>query len=61
MALARALAISPRALARRAFGALDALVRTELRQWVKSSIDRSSDTILVTHDQDEAMEWPTNC
>src|ERR1700722_18719951 len=58
MALARALAIAPRVLLLdEPFGALDALVRTELRQWVKELHQQIKvTTILVTHDQDEAME-----
>jgi sulfate transport system ATP-binding protein len=58
MALARALAIEPRVLLLdEPFGALDAMVRTERRQWVKE-LHRQIHvtTILVTHDQDEAME-----
>ena len=58
MALARALAIEPRVLLLdEPFGALDAIVRTELRQWVKELHQQIKvTTILVTHDQDEAME-----
>ena len=58
MALARALAIEPRVLLLdEPFGALDALVRTELPQWVKELHQQIKvTTILVTHDQDEAME-----
>ena len=58
MALARALAIEPRVLLLdEPFGALDELVRTELRQWVKELHRQIKvTTILVTHDQDEAME-----
>ena len=53
-----ALAIEPRVLLLdEPFGALDALVRTELRQWVKELHRQIKvTTILVTHDQDEAME-----
>ncbi len=58
MALARALAIQPRVLLLdEPFGALDAMVRTELRHWVKElHREIRVTTILVTHDQDEAME-----
>ena len=58
MALARALAIQPRVLLLdEPFGALDAMVRTELRHWVKELHQQIHvTTILVTHDQDEAME-----
>ena len=58
MALARALAIEPRVLLLdEPFGALDAMVRTELRQWVRELHDQIKvTTVLVTHDQDEAME-----
>jgi sulfate transport system ATP-binding protein len=58
MALARALAIEPRVLLLdEPFGALDAMVRTELRHWVKELHQQIHvTTILVTHDQDEAME-----
>jgi sulfate transport system ATP-binding protein len=58
MALARALAIEPRVLLLdEPFGALDAVVRSELRQWLKE-LHRQIHvtTILVTHDQQEAME-----
>jgi sulfate transport system ATP-binding protein len=58
MALARALAVRPRLLLLdEPFGALDATVRTELRAWLRSLHDRVQiTTVLVTHDQDEAME-----
>jgi sulfate transport system ATP-binding protein len=58
MALARALAIEPRVLLLdEPFGALDAIVRTELRHFVKELHEKIKvTTILVTHDQDEAME-----
>jgi sulfate transport system ATP-binding protein len=58
VALARALAIEPRLLLLdEPFGALDALVRKEVRRWVRALHDRLGiATILVTHDQEEAME-----
>ncbi len=58
MALARALAIEPRVLLLdEPFGALDAQVRAELRTWVKELHDKVHvTTVLVTHDQHEAME-----
>jgi sulfate transport system ATP-binding protein len=58
MALARALAIEPRVLLLdEPFGALDAIVRTELRHFVKELHQKIKvTTVLVTHDQDEAME-----
>src|SRR6185437_464476 len=58
IALARALAIEPRILLLdEPFGALDAKVRKELRQWLRllhSEINVTS--IFVTHDQEEALE-----
>ncbi|MGX9964798.1 sulfate/molybdate ABC transporter ATP-binding protein [Roseomonas sp. F4] len=58
VALARALAIEPRLLLLdEPFGALDALVRRDVRRWVRGLHDRLGLTsILVTHDQEEAME-----
>lgn len=58
MALARALAIEPRVLLLdEPFGALDAVVRAELRHWVKElHAQIHVTTVLVTHDQEEAME-----
>lgn len=58
VALARALAPGPRILLLdEPFGALDARVRKELRRWLRGFHDRSGlTTILVTHDQEEALE-----
>jgi sulfate transport system ATP-binding protein len=58
MALARALAVQPRVLLLdEPFGALDANVRSELRQWLRRLHDEQGvTTVLVTHDQEEAME-----
>jgi sulfate transport system ATP-binding protein len=58
MALARALAIQPNVLLLdEPFGALDATVRAELRQWLRKLHDEQGvTTVLVTHDQEEAME-----
>jgi sulfate/thiosulfate transport system ATP-binding protein len=58
MALARALAVQPRVLLLdEPFGALDAKVRAELRTWLRRLHDEQGvTTVLVTHDQEEAME-----
>jgi sulfate transport system ATP-binding protein len=58
VALARALAIEPRLLLLdEPFGALDALVRRDVRRWLRGLHDRLGiASILVTHDQEEAME-----
>lgn len=58
VALARALAIEPRLLLLdEPFGALDAQVRVNLRNWLRE-FHRSLGitTLFVTHDQDEALE-----
>ncbi len=58
VALARALAVEPRVLLLdEPFGALDAKVRLELRQWLRRLHDELHVTSLfVTHDQEEALE-----
>lgn len=58
IALARALAAEPKLLLLdEPFGALDAKVRKELRQWLrKIQKELGITTILVTHDQEEALE-----
>ena len=58
MALARALAIEPKVLLLdEPFGALDAQVRTQLRLWLRDlHATLPVTTVLVTHDQEEAME-----
>src|SRR5829696_224986 len=57
MALARALAVEPRVLLLdEPFGALDAKVRAELREWLRRLHDEVHvTTVLVKHDQEEAM------
>jgi sulfate transport system ATP-binding protein len=58
MALARALAVQPQVLLLdEPFGALDAQVRGELREWLRRLHDEIHvTTVFVTHDQEEAME-----
>jgi sulfate transport system ATP-binding protein len=58
MALARALAVEPTVLLLdEPFGALDAKVRKELREWLRRLHDEvHTTTIFVTHDQEEALE-----
>ncbi|MFL6024699.1 MAG: sulfate/molybdate ABC transporter ATP-binding protein [Marmoricola sp.] len=58
MALARALAIEPSVLLLdEPFGALDAKVRKELRDWLRRLHDEVHvTTVFVTHDQEEALE-----
>jgi sulfate transport system ATP-binding protein len=58
MALARALAVEPKVLLLdEPFGALDANVRAELREWLRRLHEQVHvTTIFVTHDQEEAME-----
>ena len=58
MALARALAVEPEVLLLdEPFGALDARVRAELRAWLRRLHEEVHvTTVLVTHDQEEAME-----
>jgi len=58
VALARALAIEPKVLLLdEPFAALDTKVRQELRRWIrKLHQELHLTTILVTHDQEEAME-----
>ena len=58
VALARALAVEPQVLLLdEPFGALDAKVRKELRTWLRRLHDEVGVTaVLVTHDQEEAME-----
>lgn len=58
VALARALVIEPKVLLLdEPFGALDAQVRRRLRRWLRHLHDELHvTTVLVTHDQDEALD-----
>ncbi len=58
IALARALATNPKVLLLdEPFGALDAQVRLELREWLIEFHEKTGvTTLLVTHDQEEALE-----
>lgn len=58
VALARALAVQPNVLLLdEPFGALDAKVRKDLRNWLRRLHDEMHvTTVFVTHDQEEAME-----
>jgi sulfate transport system ATP-binding protein len=58
VALARALAVEPKVLLLdEPFGALDANVRRELRQWLRRLHDEIHLTsVFVTHDQEEALD-----
>jgi sulfate transport system ATP-binding protein len=62
MGLARALAVDPKVLLLdEPFGALDARVRQELRAWLRRLHDETrTTTVIVTHDQEEAMEVADN-
>ena len=58
MALARALAVDPQVLLLdEPFGALDAKVRADLRSWLRRlHHEVKVTTVLVTHDQEEALD-----
>ncbi|MCS5693741.1 TOBE-like domain-containing protein [Cyanobium sp. FGCU-6] len=58
VSLARALAVKPDVLLLdEPFSALDAKVRKELRHWLRNLQDQTGvTTVIVTHDQEEAME-----
>jgi sulfate transport system ATP-binding protein len=58
VAFARALAVKPRVLLLdEPFGALDARVRVDLREWLRTLHEKTQvTTVLVTHDQEEAFE-----
>ncbi|MGW0003518.1 sulfate/molybdate ABC transporter ATP-binding protein [Nocardia grenadensis] len=58
MALARALAVDPQVLLLdEPFGALDAKVRADLRTWLRRLHEEVHvTTVLVTHDQEEALD-----
>ena len=58
VAFARALAPNPQVLLLdEPFAAIDAKVRTELRNWLREMVEKLGITsIFVTHDQDEAVE-----
>ena len=61
IALARALAVEPKVLLLdEPFGALDTKVRKELRRWLRRLHDEMHiSSVFVTHDQEEALGWPT--
>ncbi|MEB3256181.1 MAG: sulfate ABC transporter ATP-binding protein [Synechococcaceae cyanobacterium] len=58
VSLARALAVQPQVLLLdEPFSALDAKVRKELRAWLRNLQEQTGvTTVIVTHDQEEAME-----